>query len=309
MLQRNSTAPLEQDEEPPPRPSSPLHKKQTPFAPLQWLRELVTTKPQNDSSLREALEEIIEEYHEGGTTESLQEKRLISNILELQDLTVFDVMIPRADIIAIPIDIEQKDLFSLLSEKQFSRLPVYRENMDDIIGTVHIKDILAELAKGIKSIQIKDLIRSVPIVSPTLPVLDLLMQMQQTSKHMVMVVDEYGGIDGLITIGDLVESIVGEIDDEFQNEIQPTMSKAADGSIIVDARYDLDAFEEEFGTLLNEEEREEIDTIGGLVSAIAGRIPARGEILTHEESGLKFEILDADPRRVNKLKIHNTSIN
>ncbi|MCG8522320.1 MAG: magnesium/cobalt efflux protein, partial [Pseudomonadales bacterium] len=130
-------------------------------------------------------------------------------------------------------------------------------------------------------------------------------QMQQTSKHMALVVDEYGGIDGLVTIGDIVENIVGEIDDEFDNDIQPELTRNSDGSVIVDARYDMEEFEKEFGAILSEEEREDVDTVGGVVFSIAGRIPARGEILVHEESGVKFEVMDADPRRVNRLKIRN----
>ncbi len=286
-------------------PSSPHKQPENSSVPFTWIKSLMQTKAQpNETSLREALEEVIEEYEDRPSHHiAAHERLLITNILKLRDMTVTDVMVPRADIIAIPLDTTQKKLFALLSERQFSRLPVYREDLDDIIGTIHIKDIMAELAKGQQDLKLKDLIRSVPIVSPSMPVLDLMLQMQQSTKHMALVVDEYGGIDGLVTIGDLVESIVGEIDDEFQNEIQPSLIKNADGSITVDARYDLEEFEDEFGQIVNEEEREDVDTLGGLVFYIAGRIPARGEILEHEESGIKFEILDADPRRVNRLKI------
>lgn len=135
-------------------------------------------------------------------------------------------------------------------------------------------------------------------------VLDLLTQMRITRKHLALVVDEFGGIDGLITIGDLIEAIVGEIDDEHNLEVQPEMILQTDGSIMADARYDIDEFEDIYGEILSEEEREENDTLGGLTFFLAGRVPARGEVLTHS-SGMVFEIEDADPRRVKRLRIRN----
>ena len=314
MLKNGEDVSLNEQETEPPSSEERLSKttpqkeidvQQSPFG---WIKDLLQSKPANGSetSLREALEEVIEEYEDQPQEQvAVHERLLISNILKLRDMTVNDVMVPRADIIAIPLDTDRTKLFELLSEKQFSRLPVYRDDLDDIIGTIHIKDIMAELAKGHKDFQVKDLIRSVPIVSPSMPVLDLMLEMQKTTKHMALIVDEYGGIDGLATIGDLVESIVGEIDDEFDNEVQPNLAEQTDGSIIVDARYDLEEFEEKYGEIVNADEREDVDTLGGLVFSIAGRIPARGEILEHKESGIKFEVLDADPRRVNQLKIRN----
>lgn len=308
MLTKTEDAPEAQDAEP---PSGSTRKENLKLAEhnattFSWLKDLIKSKSHTngESSLREALEEVIEEFEDNEDEHvAVHERLLITNILKLRDMTVIDVMIPRADIIAIPLDTDKKKLFELLSEKQFSRIPVYRDDLDDIIGTIHIKDIMAEFAKGNENFKLKDLIRSVPIVSPSMPVLDLMLQMQQTTKHMALVVDEYGGIDGLVTIGDLVESIVGEIDDEFQNDIQPSLTRNPDGSVVVDARYDLEEFEKEFGNVINEEDREDIDTLGGLVFFIAGRIPARGEILEHEEAGMKFEVIDADPRRVNRIKI------
>ncbi len=306
------TKPEDAQQGPESEPPSGVSPKDSPnkcteqnAAPFTWLKDLIKTKPQGqEPTLREALEEVIEEYEDNEDEHvAVHERLLITNILKLRDMTVTDVMVPRTDIIAIPLETDKTKLFELLSEKQFSRLPIYRDDLDDIIGTIHIKDIMAEFAKGNDSFKLKDIIRSVPIVSPSMPVLDLMLQMQQTTKHMALVIDEYGGIDGLVTIGDLVESIVGEIDDEFQNEIQPTLTRNSDGSIVVDARYDLEEFEKEFGQMIDEYEREDIDTLGGLVFFISGRIPARGEILTHEESGMKFEVLDADPRRVNRLRI------
>lgn len=267
----------------------------------------IFTKPKNGGdSLREVIEEYIEDHNNGDDidpTVALHEKTLISNILNLQDLTVIDVMIPRADIIAIDINSSQDELMDLLEEKQFSRIPVYRENNDDIIGTVHIKDILSTLAAK-KEVQLEALLRDVPIVSPSLPVLDLMLLMQKQKKHMVLVVDEYGGIDGLVTVGDVIESIVGEIDDEFDQDIEPIMIQKSDGVVIADARYELEDFEEEHGKIFTDEEHEENDTLGGLVFYTAGRIPARGEVIQHE-SGMNFEIMEADQRRISKLRIKN----
>jgi CBS domain containing-hemolysin-like protein len=148
------------------------------------------------------------------------------------------------------------------------------------------------------------MIRPVPIVSPSLPVLDLLLKMQRDKKHMVLVVDEHGGIDGLVTVGDLIEEIVGEFDDEFDDDTAPQIIEKSDGSIMADARADIDDFEDQVGKILSEEEREEVDTLGGLVFFAAGRIPARGEVIKHD-SGMVFEILDADQRRVSRLRIRN----
>ncbi len=269
---------------------------------LSRLQSMMKGKP--DSSLRETLEEYIEEAGEDDASSvSHQEKALISNVLKLRDLSVFDLMVPRADIVAIDVGTSQEELLSLLAEKQYSRLPVYKDNLDHTLGTIHIKDILSALAKG-KSISIKKLVRECPIVSPSMHVLDLLLYMKESRKHMALVVDEYGGIDGLVTIGDVIENIVGEIDDEYENETLAEMEEQDDGSVMADARVYIEEFEARFGALLTAEEREENETLGGLVFHIAGRIPARGEILTHS-SGMTFEVMEADPRRISRMCIRN----
>ena len=271
---------------------------------IQWVKNIV--KGRNDTTLRETIEEYIDAA-DGEETDltsvSAHERTLISNILKLRDHTVVDVMIPRADIFAIDIGTSQEELLSLLSEKQHSRIPVFRDTLDDVIGTIHIKDILGSLANN-KKVDLEELVRDVPIVSPAMQVLDLLLMMKQMRKHMALVVDEFGGIDGLVTINDVIEAIVGEIEDEYDQDDEPVIVENDDGSILVDARFDIEEFEEKYGRLLTEEEREDNDTLGGLVFEIAGRVPARGEILSHP-SGMVFEIVDADPRRVNRLLIKN----
>lgn len=261
--------------------------------------------PKNDTTLRETLEEYIEDKIENFNEESISkhEKDLISNVLDLRDRTAADVMVPRADIVAINETIEEQELLKLFSERQYSRLPVYKNTLDHVIGTLHVKDVMATMARGEK-IEINKLVRDVPIISPSMHILDLLVEMRTTKKHMGLVVDEYGGIDGLVTIGDVIEDIVGEIEDEYILGDNPEIITQKDGTIIADARVDLEEFEEKFGEILNKEEREENDTLGGLVFFMAGRVPARGEVLTHE-TGAKFEILEADPRRVHRLCIRN----
>ncbi len=271
----------------------------------QWLKSF--RKPKNGTdTLREALEELFDEIEEGEEENAdavSHEKNLLSNIIELRDQTVDDVMIPRGDIAAIELDASQEDILALLAEKQFSRIPVYHATLDNIIGAVHIKDIVSQLASK-KPIDITTIIRDLPIVSPSMPVLDLLLYMRQAKRHMAMVIDEFGGTDGLVTINDVLTSIVGDVEDEFDSE-NPEMIQKADGTVLADARLEIEDFEEKFGALLNEEERDEIDTLGGLVFSIAGRVPARGEVIHHKESGLVFEILEADPRKVTRLKIKN----
>lgn len=261
--------------------------------------------PKNDASLRETIEEYIDDKIDNLQEESVSkhERDLISNVLDLRDLTAADVMVPRADIVAINEEIDEKELLKLFSEKQYSRLPVYKDTLDHVIGTLHVKDIMASISQN-QAIDIQKLVREVPIISPSMYILDLLMEMRTTKKHMVLVVDEFGGIDGLVTIGDVIEDIVGEIDDEYISDETPEIITQTDGTIVADARVDLEEFEEQFGEILSEEERDENDTLGGLVFFMAGRVPARGEVLTHE-TGAKFEVLEADPRRVHRLCIRN----
>ena len=265
-------------------------------------------KPKPDATLRETIEEYIdnEQSEDQDSPFSDHEKTLLANVLELHNKDAVDIMVPRADIIGINLDMTHEVLFGLLSEKQYSRFPVYKETLDNVVGAIHIKDILACIAKN-EPVVIADLVRDVPVISPSMDILDLLLQMRITRKHMVLVVDEFGGIDGLITLGDLLESVVGEIDDEHHLEYHAEMSTQADGTILADARVNLDDFEDAFGELLTEEERQENDTLGGLVFFMAGRVPVRGEVIKHN-TGMVFEIIEADPRRVNRICIRNIPV-
>jgi magnesium and cobalt transporter len=287
-----------------------LPAKKDPKALVAWLKNLIGKKSDGDDTLREALEDYIEELSSedsnGETSSSDQEKILLGNILELRNMTVTDVMIPRVDIAAVDVTSSPDMLIKILAEKQHSRVPVYKETLDDILGIIHMKDVIAKQAQE-EELVLKDMVREVPIVSPSLPVLDLLLLMRETRQHMVFIVDEYGGIDGLATLGDLLACIVGEIQDEYETAEHPTMRDNIDGSVIADARISIRDFEEKFGTILSDDERDEVETLGGYVSFLADRVPARGEIINHKASNLIFEILEADPRRIIKLKIRSTA--
>ena len=261
-------------------------------------------KPRNgEASLSDTLEELAERSEEDDEPVSLHERSLFENIIALRDMTAEDVMIPRADIVAVEKSITLDELVDVMVKKAHSRLPVYGESLDEIAGMVHIKDVLGCVAAG-KEFKLQSLLRRVLFVSPAIRGLDLLSEMRLSRTHMALVVDEFGGIDGLITIEDLVEEIVGEIDDEHDIDQTPKLIRLSDGCYIADARYEVEDLEEKLGFgLLDEDEDEDIDTLGGLVFSLAGRVPARGELIEHP-SGIQFEVLDADPRRIRRLRIH-----
>lgn len=274
-----------------------------------WLRGLFRGR-NGDSRLRETIEEIIEEIgdSDGELDEAVtigdDERVMLTNILKLRRLTAEDVMVPRADIIGIEVDTELDVLIQVISREGHSRLPVYRDNLDEVVGFVHIKDALP-YARGNSGFRLSTITRSVLFVAPSMRVLDLLLEMRRTRVHMALVVDEFGGTDGLITTEDLVEEIVGEIEDEHDVTEGPKLMDRPDGSLIADARATVEEFEELVGEVLNEEEREEIDTLGGLVFALAGRVPGRGELIVHPDSGISLEVMDADARRVKRLRLRN----
>ena len=258
-----------------------------------------------DSTLRDTIEEIIEETEREEQSDvaiGSHERVMLGNILKLRHLTAYDVMVPRADITAVEISAPLPEIITAMSEKGHSRVPVYRGNLDDVVGFVHIKDVLAAVESD-RKFSLPSLTRGVLFVAPSMRVLDLMLQMRLSRVHLALVVDEFGGTDGLITIEDLVEEIVGEIEDEHDAEEGPHLVRWPDGSIVADARVDVEEFEEAFGRLLTDEEREEdIDTLGGLVATIAGRVPTRGELIPHS-SGVSFEVMEADPRRIKRLRV------
>jgi len=271
--------------------------------PRKWLRSILRFG-NGDSSPRDTLEELLEEREESEVPITAEERALLANILELRSRDVHDVMVPRVDIIAIDEDTELSDIIDLITQEGHSRLPVFKETLDDAIGFIHAKDVLAWRGKEADFAPDK-IIRNVLFVAPSMQVLELLLEMRVSRSHMALVVDEFGGVDGLVTIEDLVEEIVGEIEDEHDRSEGPRLIKTSDGSYIADARVTTEALELEFGEILSEEEREDLDTLGGLVFALAGRVPIRGELIRHP-SGFEFEVLDADPRRIRRLRMQRT---
>jgi magnesium and cobalt transporter len=212
-------------------------------------------------------------------------------------------MVPRVDIVAVNVDASLAEFLKLIRATPHSRIPVYQEALDNVLGFIHIKDILRVMAAE-GEIVLRDLLHPAMIVSPSLSALDLLVQMRQSHRHLALVIDEYGGIDGLVTMGDLVEAVIGELSDEHPHHKEPRLMEKPDGSILVDARYPINRFEEKYGEIFAENERNEADTLGGLAMFIAGRLPTRGELLTHS-SGVQIEVIDADLRRLKRLRLRN----
>jgi magnesium and cobalt transporter len=260
-------------------------------------------------SIRESLEEVIEESERQSPALSPQERVMLANLLKFGELRVSDVMVPRGDIIGVEEKAPLKDLVVCFREAQHSRLPVYRETLDDPVGLVHIKDVLSLLEPGadgsmrLSDVPIAKIKRDIIFVPPSMPARDLLVKMQTTHIHLALVIDEYGGTDGLVSIEDLVEEIVGDIDDEHDIEESPQLRELGGGDYEADARLDLEDFNSRTGIdLAPAESEEEIDTLGGLVVSLIGRVPERGEIIPHP-SGYEFEILQADPRRIKLLRL------
>jgi CBS domain containing-hemolysin-like protein len=266
----------------------------------------------SEQTAREAIAELIQgspEEDAGGRPQAVsgaeldrQERALITNVLRLRETTAYDVMVPRADIVAIRLDTTLDAAIALIRAEGHSRFPVYREQLDDIVGMVHIKDVYAYAGRP-EAFSLAAILRRPLMIAPQIPVLDLLLQMRQARMHLALVVDEYGGIDGLVTIEDLVETIVGDISDEHDEPDRPSFTERADGTIDMDARVPVETFEERLGPVLTEDERNaDIDTVGGLVFMLAGRVPAKGEVLTHP-SGVEFRVLDADARHIRRLRV------
>jgi len=271
---------------------------------LDWLGRC--GRPRNgDGSIRETLEELIEERPDGEETIDADERLLIGNVLNLRDVNAADVMVPRAEIVAIEAAASLDDLIALMTQEGHSRVPVYQETLDNVLGMVHIKDVLARV-DSTETLALSDIARKVLFISPTIRVLDLLLQMRLARVHMALVVDEYGGVDGVVTIEDLVEEIVGDIQDEHDAD-EVVMIARPDGTIIADARTELGEFELRVGPVLTDDERaDDIETLGGLIFMMLDRVPGRGEIVKHG-SGIEFEIIDADPRRIKRVRLRNLS--
>jgi len=290
------------DTEPPASDGQPEHNRPEHRGSLSRLRAMLRLlrRPRGERETIDAL--IATAAAELGSPITPQERVLIGNILKVHDRNAADVMVPRVDIVALDLDQPFTEVVKCMVEHGHSRVPVYRETLDDVIGFIHVKDVLAPVADR-RPAKLARLLRKVLFVAPSLPILDLLVQMRQARTHIAMVVDEFGGIDGLVTIEDLIEEIVGEIEDEHDVTEPLTLIERPDGSVIADARLPIEALEEQHGTRLRPAgDQEAVDTLGGLVFTLAGRVPKRGEVIAHPD-GIEFEVLDADPRRIKRLRV------
>lgn len=295
----------------------------------------------SSASLRDDIEDALEQPQNADDF-SPQERVILRNVLELHEHRVRDIMIPRADIVAVSITATLAEVLSIFRTAGHSRVPVHGDTLDDPRGMIHIRDFVDYLAGAVElgmrrrkraatengteteassdkrsqrlaAVGALDLsaplmqsgvIRPVLFVPPSMPALDLLVKMQASRTHMALVIDEYGGTEGLVSIEDVVEMIVGDIEDEHDFEEEPRIDETGDREFLADARADLSNVSERIGVDLSKvAESDEVDTIGGLIASIAGRVPARGEIIRLDRHGVEFEIVDADPRRITRVRI------
>ena len=267
----------------------------------KFLKHSNHEKKQLDEELEQFVAKRINDDDSNGKTLS-HENELLKNLAGLRGINASDVMIPRVDIVSVAMSDDFNEIVKQLIKTNHSRVPVRNESLDDIVGILHIKDVLANLFLQEKK-DIKSLLRKPIFVSPSISLLDLLYEMRVERRHLALVVDEYGGIDGLVTIEDLVEELVGDIEDEHDLSTECRLEKMQDGSIVLEARITIDLIEDLLSSIRKEDLNEEIETLGGFIISIAGRVPVKGEVIKYSPSGLKFEILEADPRKVILVKL------
>jgi len=261
---------------------------------------------ENEATLRDEIEEAIEnregEIPRVGDLSNV-ERQMLRNILHFGEKTAGDVAVPRADIIAVPATTTFEGLIAAFAEAGHSRLPVYEDSLDTVIGMIHVKDVfMIQETPAEAPENIRDLIRTPLYVPESMGVLDLLARMRADRVHLAIVVDEFGGTEGLLTIEDVVEEIVGEIEDEHDEELPGLLIPLEGGIWDADARAELDDVAETIDARLGAVE-EDVETLGGLAFVLAGRIPQTGEILEHP-SGWRLEVTEGDTRRVSRLRLH-----
>ena len=296
--------------------AAPANLRERLLLPLRRLatrlgRRLIGFGNENGTGLRESLQDMLEEHPQHAHDFGAEERHMLMNIVGFHESRAEDVMVPRADIIAVDVNCSLETLLHAFRKGGHSRIPVYRETLDDPLGMVHIKDAQEFLARALESdgeeekFQLHKLLRDVLFVPHSMPAADLLVRMQATRVHLALVIDEYGGTDGLVSIENLVEEIVGDIEDEHDSSNAQLLVRLPGGDIQASARAPITDLAEMTGlNLLPPEEEEEVDTLGGLVVYLARRVPQRGELIAHP-AGLEFEIQEADPRRIKRLLIRN----
>ena len=275
---------------------------------LNKLQSFFEKHPEEEEAI-ETLEEIMDQREERGDEVLVadDEVLLMKNLFHLRDIRAEDVLIPRGEISAISLTAKLVDLKKIILQDKFTRIPVYEKSLDNIVGVLHTKDLLCALLKK-KDISIKNLMhKNVLFVPTSVHVLDLLRDMQSKSMQLCVVVDEFGGTAGLITLEDLLEEIVGEIEDEHDAlDVPPAIKRVSPTVVESDARVKLSDLEKTIGAFLTKKDKEaDLDTVGGLVFYTTGRLPSRGEIITHT-SGVKFQVLELASRRIKTLRISYT---
>jgi CBS domain containing-hemolysin-like protein len=280
---------------------------------VKRLLALITGR-NREPTLREQLEEKIIEHEEEAAEEgeaeekdgdlSATERIMLRNLLHFSEHRVDDVMVPRSDIVGLSENASFDDAVAAFAEQGHSRMPVYKDTLDNITGMIHIKDVFAVLAEGKERPEsLEAFIRQPRFVPQSMGAIELLDEMRRTRTHLAIVIDEYSGTEGLVTIEDLVEEIVGEIEDEHDDEAEVLFTETAPGVWEADARTELDDLADALDPKLAEVD-EDVDTIGGLAFVIAGQVPNIGDVLIHDESDWKIEILDGDDRRVTRVRLH-----
>jgi magnesium and cobalt transporter len=271
----------------------------------RWFRMKINGR--GEGSLKEMIEEALEDESGGVSDISAEEKSILKNMIHFGELTANDIMVPRSDIMALKSDVSLEDLKKHVIDIGHTRIPVFTDSLDQVDGFIHVKDLFPFLASG-EQFSIDQVLREVLFIPPSMRIVDLLMKMRVSGCHMAIVVDEFGGTDGLVTMEDLFEELVGEIQDEHDgHEATPSMRWIGDQILEADARNSIEKIEEALGeSLLEKEGDHEVDTLGGLIFALLGRVPVRGEVVMIKSS-IKAEIVMADPRRIRQVRLTRVS--
>ena len=268
-----------------------------------WKNWLIKKLLTSESTKEDILNYIAssDDKDNNNVLEDNNEKSLIKNILNLDDKSVEDIMVPRAEIVSIEKNQNIKEIFSIIEAESHSRMPIYEENLDNVLGFLHVKDLITKYSN--KNFQFQNVIRDILYVAPKSPILDLLKRMRSSRIHIGLVVDEFGGVDGLVTIEDLVEEIVGEIEDEHDAEDNEVLwNKIDETTIIVNASYKINDLEKFYNIKISLQEEDEIDTVGGLLFYIANKVPKNNQVYKFKDT-LQFKVIKASARRIESIEI------
>lgn len=282
------------------KPTTAYDKNPRLGAAVKWFRHKVSRR--GEGSIKDMIEEALEEEAENGIRISDEEKNLLKNMIHFGELTVRDIMVPRADIMALPKSATLDEMKRHVIDIGHTRIPVYDESLDAIIGFLHVKDLIPCLATG-EHCDIDGMLREILFVPPSMRIVDLLLKMRVSGCHIAIVVDEYGGTSGLVTMEDLFEEIVGEIQDEHDEVENDHMIRRISVDLFeADARVKIGELEEALGESINKDDEDDFDTLGGYLFSTLGRVPVKGEVLKFHPH-FKFEIMLADPRRIKQVRI------